>query len=119
MVIDIVFFVIIAFIFICLFGVISQASLYPGNDLNLWMFKNIVDAAYWPVFGEIQILEQLDFDSCVRNAEDCQNPEKSGVIFVYIVLLFYVIIANVLLVNLLIAMFRFVEVFVVLFKLPL
>ena len=55
--------------------------------------------AYWPVYGTMKILE--DFDKTYTNCSIKNNcPEESGVIFSFIALMIYMIIANVLLVSL-------------------
>ena len=57
-----------------------------------------------PIFGEMKILDEIsDEENCVESG-NC--PQKSGVIFSYIGLMIYMIVVNVLLLNLLIAMFR-------------
>ena len=87
-------------IFVCAFGVTTQATLFPGNALNFNLIMNILNKAYWPIYGEMKILE--DLSECTK----AECPEDSGVIFSYVFLMIYMVIANVLLVNLLIAMFR-------------
>lgn len=79
--------------------------MYPGNELNLELIINLVNKAYWPIYGEMQILEEItqDRDKCLEEEEKC--PTQSGAYYSYIALVVYMIIANVLLVNLLIAMF--------------
>jgi hypothetical protein len=51
----------------------------------------------------MRILEELD--SCTES-EHLNKCEPSGIAFSYIALMIYMVIANVLLINLLIAMFR-------------
>ncbi len=66
----------------------------------------MIDKAYWPLYGEITILEEI-FNTkkeCSRTDGEC--PEESGMYFSYIALMVYMVFANVLLLNLLIAMFR-------------
>jgi hypothetical protein len=72
------------------------------------MFVQIINKAYWPIFGTIEILNDFSkiSSSCKDDLdEDC--PEIYGVIYGYVLLMGYVIVANVMLINLLIAMFRF------------
>ena len=87
----------------CKFEKKNKATLYPGNKLSLSLLKNIFDKAYWPIYGEMRILEELD--SCTES-EHLNKCEPSGIAFSYIALMIYMVIANVLLINLLIAMFR-------------
>ena len=85
---------------------ILKATLYPGNKIDISLVKSIIDKAYWPIYGEMKILDELnpDYDTC---SKDGSCPQKSGVALGYIYLMVYMIIANVLLINLLIAMFRY------------
>lgn len=94
---------ILIIIFVFCFGVATHAALYPGSDLNFALLRSLFTKAYWPVYGTIKILEDFDKFYSSNCKEDC--PEESGVVFSYIVLMFYMVIANVLLLNLLIAMF--------------
>ena len=125
---DLMFFISIIAIFVCLFGVTTQvkirffigylqnennfcnikikATLYPGNKLDLNLLRNMLNKAYWPIYGEMKILDELD--DCVPDlAKNITCPLSSGVAFSFIALMLYMLIANVLLVNLLIAMFRY------------
>lgn len=79
--------------------------MYTGNEANMMLVKKLIDKAYWPIFGELGILDELSLDDC-EPSETVTCPEKSGVVYSYIVLMLYIIIANVVLINLLIAMFR-------------
>ena len=64
-----------------------------------------MNKAYWPIYGEMKIFDQdFENDDCSSSEQGC--PENSGVVFSYISLMIYMLIANVLLINLLIAMFR-------------
>jgi transient receptor potential cation channel subfamily M protein 5 len=101
------FFVTIIAIFICAFGVTTQALLYPHNELNLKLFLSIIHKAYWPIYGEIKILEEdIKLNSFDCDAKNTHCPEPISVIFTFFSLMIYMVIANVLLINLLIAMFR-------------
>ena len=92
---------ILILVFVFSFGVIAHASMYPNSDLDFKLFNSLVQIAYFPVFVQMSILEDFKQECSIENG--C--PEKSGIIFSFIVLIFYMIIANVLLINLLIAMF--------------
>jgi hypothetical protein len=76
------------------------------------LLKKLVDKAYWPIFGELRILDEINSEECAVQEpgqepdEDC--PSTSGIVYSYMFLIAYIIIANVLLINLLIAMFRYV-----------
>lgn len=79
--------------------------MYPGNELNADLIISLINKAYWPIYGEMQILEEItmDRDKCLKEEEKC--PTQSGTYYSYIALVVYMVIANVLLINLLIAMF--------------
>lgn len=98
------FFISIIAIFVCTFGVTTQATLYPGNELNLSLLRSVLNKAYWPIYGEMKILEEIE--ECPSDDQNVSCPETSGIAFSYVALMVYMIIANVLLINLLIAMFR-------------
>lgn len=80
--------------------------MYPNSKLNINLVKSIIDKAYWPIYGEMKIYDNdLANENCSSN-ELNPCPESAGVAFSYIALMIYMVIANVLLINLLIAMFR-------------
>jgi hypothetical protein len=60
-----------------------------------------------PIYGEMKILEEINDEETCMQSGNC--PENSGIVFSYIGLMLYMIVVNVLLLNLLIAMFRFLN----------
>ena len=81
-----------------------KATLYPENKFNMDLVKKLIDKSYWPLYGEMKILDEMnDKKSCLLS-NSCPHP--SGVAFSYILLIIYMLVVNVLLLNLLIAMFR-------------
>ena len=72
------------------------------------VLKSIVDKAYWPIYGDMKIFDDFDkFKSTECLSEDTEGcPDISGLAFSYVALMIYMVIANLLLINLLIAMFR-------------
>ena len=70
--------------------------------------------AYWPIYGEMGILETIKKEPCVEGATDNQEKCLDSTIQVssFVLLMVYMVIANVLLINLLIAMFRYQFIFV-------
>ncbi len=91
-------FLIVFLVFILAFG-ISIEAIMNRNPATL---KNLLNVVYWPIYGEIRILDQLD--SCLENADSCLNLKESYVIMG--LLMVYMAIASVVLLNLVIAMFR-------------
>lgn len=101
---DLIFFISILAIFVCAYGVTTQATMYPNSELGYDLFVSIVNKAYWPLYGEIKILgDDIEGEICKDDPSKC--PEQGGVIFSYLLLMVYMMISNVLLLNLLIAMF--------------
>ncbi|CAF1009735.1 unnamed protein product, partial [Brachionus calyciflorus] len=101
---DLIFFMCLIAIFVCAFGITTEAALYPSSNFDLNLFRRILTKGYWPVYGTIKILEDFDrFSANCTGRLDC--PEPHGLVYSYIVLMIYMVVANVLLVNLLIAMF--------------
>ena len=98
------FFISIIAIFICAFGVTTQATMYEGNEMSLGLIKKLLNNAYWPIYGDMKILDKLE-EPC--EADDPTCPLRSGVAFSYVLLMVYMVVANILLINLLIAMFRY------------
>lgn len=80
--------------------------MYSNNKMNMDLIKDIINKAYWPIYGEMLILDEInDYDEEVCMAEgNC--PMESGLWFSFFALMLYMVVANVLLINLLIAMFR-------------
>lgn len=108
MLLDLTFFIFIIAIFICAFGVTTHAAMFPKNKLNFSLIRKIFDKAYWAIYGDTRILDDIERVKCDDDDDiDCQIPEPTGTIFAYIATMAYMIIANVLLMNLLIAMFRY------------
>lgn len=80
--------------------------MYPNSKFNIDLIRKLLSKSYWPIYGTMKILEDFDkyYQGC-ENRHDC--PETLGVGYSYLALMIYMIIVNVLLVNLLIAMFRY------------
>lgn len=81
-------------------------------SLDIFLIKDILNTGYWPIYGDMPIKGEFDLTvqaACLVKddaARPASCPEKSGVAFSYISLMIYMVIGNVLLLNLLIAMFR-------------
>jgi len=70
--------------------------LYPGSELNSALLGVITDLAYWPLFGQITLLSLIEDKKIPRDAQ----------VYGYSLTAIYMFLANILLLNLLIAMFR-------------
>jgi hypothetical protein len=89
-------------IFVTAFGITTEAILSKKTSkLDFDLFRRIINHAYWPIFGDIGLLGTLE---CEEESDKC--PDAIGASYTFVMLMIYMIIANVLLVNVLIAMFR-------------
>ncbi|CAF3886770.1 unnamed protein product, partial [Rotaria sp. Silwood1] len=90
---DLKFFMLMLIVFILAFGVPAY-SLLDGIEKHSWhMPRYIINFAYWQIFGELQEIDQIE-----------KNYELSGYVMFFL-LVAYMTVANILLINLLIAMF--------------
>ena len=101
-----VFFIFIIAILVSSFGIITQSTLYPKNTFNFKLIKNIINKGYWPIYGEMKIFDDFEKENCNKHQDGC--TESTGVEFSYIALMIYMLIANFLVIDLLIAMFRLI-----------
>ncbi|KAI6646619.1 Transient receptor potential cation channel [Oopsacas minuta] len=109
-------FVIIALVFLLAYGVPSQAILYPdiprnSNNSYAFVIGNIFFRPYFQAFGEFFLQHS---NSNTGGSFRDSNPELylSSKVFVFIFLLVWIILSNILLVNIIIAKFNntFVEI---------
>ncbi|KAH9509876.1 Transient receptor putative cation channel sub M member 3 [Bulinus truncatus] len=105
-------FLLIILAFFLSFAVASQAVLYPNSKMNPLLAFHILKRPFWSVFGEFSL---DDFDSpteCTGNPLEYNTyaklrcPSESGIYYVPVLMGIYVIIVNILLFNLLIALFN-------------
>ena len=69
--------------------------------------KDIIDIAYWPIYGEMKVLDKIN-EQYDEIKDDSYYSETITIVSSYAGLMAYMILVNVLLVNLLIAMFRYI-----------
>ena len=122
---DLMFFMCIMGIFIVAYGVITHSglkflrlkrnypvfyslysALYPGHAFNFELFRNVMNKGYWSIFGDFRILNELVLEPNCAERTDCYT-HHTGTYFTLFTLMVYCVIANVLLINLLIAMFSY------------
>ncbi|CAF0919426.1 unnamed protein product [Brachionus calyciflorus] len=108
-------FILIVIVFIFAYGVATQALMYHNQELSLSLLKNVFFGAYFVIGGEYFEREKLmEVNECEGNSselsitdmytqDDC--PEKYGTNVSLGLLVVYIIMLNILLVNLLIAIF--------------
>lgn len=79
--------------------------MYPGNKFDIDLILNMINKAYWPIYGDMKILSEIsdEENNCI---EKMNCPDTAGKYYSFFALMIYMIVANVLLINLLIAMFR-------------
>jgi hypothetical protein len=99
--VDFASFFFIFLVFILAFGVSIKAILTQPNE-NESTLKSLINIVYWPIYGDIRLLDKLE--DCFKDAENCKNLNESNASLA--LLMIYMYIANVLLLNILIAMFR-------------
>ena len=115
MLIDLWYFVVILIVFIICYGVASQVVMYPHQQLGQAV-RGVLDNPYWQLYGE------LFLDHILGNNEDmmnetthmklcdqpgqrpCQTGYGKRIVPVYLAV--YMLFANILLLNLLIAIFN-------------
>jgi len=116
MVKDMIFFMFILLVFLIAYGVVRQSLLYPDENRIGTNVIGVFNKPYWNLYGEL-FLEEIDYNpnsddlSCSTVESDiisggsdrCPQVQSAVPVFSAIYLLF----ANVLLLNLLIAMFTY------------
>ncbi|CAF1319031.1 unnamed protein product [Rotaria sordida] len=90
---DLKFYMIMLVVFIMGFGVSSYSLIYGAKAFTWHLPREIINLAYWQIFGELNALDSFE-----------HNYRPNGYA-VFILLVIYMAIVNILLVNLLIAMF--------------
>lgn len=69
--------------------------MYPGNSFNFELLKKIINKAYWPVYGDIRLLDELDIDEETCSAENTALcPSNMGTLYSYTLLILYMIFGN-------------------------
>ncbi|XP_072007083.1 transient receptor potential cation channel subfamily M member 3 isoform X5 [Engystomops pustulosus] len=110
MMIDMMYFVIIMLVVLMSFGVARQAILFPSEEPSWKLAKNIFYMPYWMIYGEV-FADQIDppcgYNETGEDGKIIQLPPcKTGAWIVPAIMACYLLVANILLVNLLIAVFN-------------
>lgn len=108
MVIELIWFLVILFIAVLGYGIALQSMLYPNTKIDTTIFKKVFYKAYFQIHGEF-FLDEIDDDSC-KNEINC--PSSHGSFSAHLLLAFYILLTNVLMLNLIIAMFRYIKSFI-------
>ncbi|XP_029014783.1 transient receptor potential cation channel subfamily M member 4a isoform X2 [Betta splendens] len=113
---DVFFFLFFLAVWLAAYGVANQALLYSYDPRPLWIFRRVFYRPYLQIFGQIPIHE-MDADKlgdihCTNNVteieageEPCVNTNANWLVIILLVI--YLLFTNIVLINLLIAMFSF------------
>uniref|UniRef100_A0A669P659 Transient receptor potential cation channel subfamily M member 3 n=1 Tax=Phasianus colchicus TaxID=9054 RepID=A0A669P659_PHACC len=108
MMIDMLYFVVIMLVVLMSFGVARQAILHPDEEPSWRLARNIFYMPYWMIYGEV-FADQID-PPCGDNLYDEDGkrlpPCIPGAWLTPAIMACYLLVANILLVNLLIAVFN-------------
>ncbi|XP_059174640.1 transient receptor potential cation channel subfamily M member-like 2 [Physella acuta] len=114
---ELAMFVMVLMVFLMAYGVASQGLLYKNRSKEWLILKDILYFPYWQLFGEL-FLEELETDgACTSSLKASHNftalPDEFNTCRTYhwlvpLLLALYLLIGNVLLLNLLIAIFSHV-----------
>ncbi|EHB04963.1 Transient receptor potential cation channel subfamily M member 1 [Heterocephalus glaber] len=108
MMIDMLYFVVIMLVVLMSFGVARQAILHPEEKPSWKLARNIFYMPYWMIYGEV-FADQID-PPCGENLYDEDGkrlpPCIPGAWLTPALMACYLLVANILLVNLLIAVFN-------------
>ncbi|XP_071090476.1 transient receptor potential cation channel subfamily M member-like 2 [Haliotis cracherodii] len=111
---ELVLFVMILVVFLLAYGVASQGLLYPQRKPDAVILKDIVFYPYWQLYGEI-FLDEIETDqTCMAALQNMtsvtpfNNTCRTSNWMVPILLGIYLSVGNILLLNLLIAIFSHV-----------
>ncbi|XP_070175133.1 transient receptor potential cation channel subfamily M member-like 2 [Littorina saxatilis] len=111
---DLMWFVVILMVFIGAYAIASEAILYPETELSWKLLYHLPRKAYWQIYGEL-FLEDIEGDStqCTNDPllysgyNQVRCPSEVGKYLVPVLTGIYILMTNVLLLNLLIAMFSY------------
>ncbi|XP_042360322.1 transient receptor potential cation channel subfamily M member 4a [Plectropomus leopardus] len=113
---DVFFFLFFLAVWLMAYGVANQALLYSYDPRPDWIFRRVFYRPYLHIFGQIPINEmdadKLDKINCTNNATRIEAGEEPCLStyanwLVVILLVIYLLFTNIVLVNLLIAMFSY------------
>ncbi|XP_072139062.1 transient receptor potential cation channel subfamily M member 1-like [Mobula birostris] len=115
MMVDMLYFVVIMLVVLMSFGVSRQAILHPDEEPSWRLARNIFYMPYWMIYGEV-FADQIDLYAmeinppCGENLFDDDGkrlpPCIPGAWMIPAIMACYLLVANILLVNLLIAVFN-------------
>ncbi|NXK33196.1 TRPM5 protein, partial [Piprites chloris] len=114
---DVFFFLFFLSVWLIAYGVTTQALLHPDDSRVEWIFRRVLYRPYLQIFGQIP-LDEIDTSrtyprNCTfnplqilqENTPSCPNSYANWLVIVLLVI--FLLVTNVLLMNLLIAMFSY------------
>uniref|UniRef100_A0A3B5LYB0 Ion transport domain-containing protein n=1 Tax=Xiphophorus couchianus TaxID=32473 RepID=A0A3B5LYB0_9TELE len=114
MMIDMLYFVVIMLVVLMSFGVARQAILHPDEEPTWRLARNIFYMPYWMIYGEV-FADSIDRKTSVHSNLCFHLDGKKlppcipGAWLTPAIMACYLLVANILLVNLLIAVFKLVK----------
>ncbi|XP_048577809.1 transient receptor potential cation channel subfamily M member 7 isoform X2 [Nematostella vectensis] len=105
MTVDMIYFLLIMVIFLLAYGVAQQAILFPNQPPSWAIISHIFFRPYFQIYGELFITDPIQLDNRTTAFSTPAFDAYSGTITTCI-LAFYILVANILLLNLLIAIFN-------------
>ncbi|CAI9735657.1 transient receptor potential cation channel subfamily M member-like 2 isoform X4 [Octopus vulgaris] len=100
---DLGYFAMILFTFMIAFGIATQSILNPSTPASSDLFKEVFRKAYFLIYAELFLEEYEGNSNCKENNSTC--PTEITTYSAIILMCIYVLLTNILLLNLLIAMF--------------
>nr|XP_034338900.1 transient receptor potential cation channel subfamily M member-like 2 isoform X1 [Crassostrea gigas] len=109
---DLLYFVVILMLFVVSYAVAAHAIMYPQSEKGVDLFFNVLRLGYWNLYGEL-LLDDIEaeepkctFDAAMYNNGTLPRcAEKHRQVIGLVLMGIYLIFANVMLLNILIAMF--------------
>ncbi len=80
----------------------------PYTEFNDQLIFDILQKAYWPIHGEMKVLESINERRCNNDSSNSTGTpcfDKPRFVISHILLMLHMIVTSILLLNLLIAMF--------------
>ena len=75
----------IILVFVLAFGIALQAIIFPGDEFTPKIFIEIFNMAYWPIYGEMGILEIIKNDEC-KYGNLCLDPTTKAASFLMLMI---------------------------------
>ncbi|KAH3703627.1 hypothetical protein DPMN_078666, partial [Dreissena polymorpha] len=113
MVQDLLYFLVIMAVFLLAYAIASHSILYPDAPVTWETARQIIRKPYLHLYGELFLDETEDLKDCTNDASLWKNgtsercPSETGRMVGPIMMAVYLLFSNILMLNLLIAMFSY------------